>query len=271
MTTTTDRLRTPPASVAGARVTQRRVVAAEAIKLRSLRSTRWIVVVSVLSIVAAGVFPALGVLLAGLDPSGGDGGGPDATGGALTGVSFTQLLVAALGILAVTTEYATGLIRATFTAVPTRLPVLWGKAALVAAVTFVATLAAALIAFFSAKLVLAAADVTISLTAPGVIRAVVGAALVLALTGVLGVAFGTLVRSATGALAALFGLLFVLPLLGMLLPQVDPYLPSNAGAAVMQTGSAAGGLSPWAGLAVFALYAAVALTAAAVTLTRRDA
>ncbi len=272
MTTTTPvRPRTEPAaSPDGARVTQRRVVAAEAIKLRSLRSTRWILVASVLSIVAAGVFPALGVLLAGTHPTGGEGA-TDPTGGALSGMSFTQLLVAAVGILAFTTEYATGLIRATLTAVPTRLPVLWAKAAVVAVATFVATLAAALIAFFTSKVVLAAADVTISLTAPGVARALVGSALVLAVTAVLGVAFGTLVRSAIGALAALFGLLFVLPLVGMLVPQIDPYLPSNAAAAIMQTGSAAGGLSPWTGLGVFVLYAAVALAAAAGALIRRDA
>ncbi|MGY1616802.1 hypothetical protein ACI797_08655 [Geodermatophilus sp. SYSU D00691] len=268
MTATTDRPRTEPTAAAGMRVTPTRVLAAETIKLRSLRSSRWLLAISVLSIVAAGVTPALGVLLAGIPPA---GGGTDPTGGALTGVSFTQLLVAALGVLIVTSEYVTGLIRVTFTAVPRRLPVLWAKAAVVAVVTFAATLTAALVAFFTGKAVLAAADVTISLTAPGVLRAVVGSALVLALTAVLGVAFGSLLRSAIGAVAALFGVLFVLPLLGMLLPQLDPYLPGNAAAAVMQTGSAGGGLSPWVGLGVFALYAAAALTAAAVALVRRDA
>jgi len=267
--TTTDRPRTEStATSADIRVTQTRVLAAEMLKLRSLRSSRWLLVISVLSIVVAGVTPALGVLLAGIPPA---GGGTDPTGGALTGVSFTQLLVAALGVLVVTSEYVTGLIRATFTAVPRRLPVLWAKTAVAGVVTFAATLVAALVAFFTAKGVLAAADVTISLTAPGVLRAMVGSALVLAITAVLGVAFGWLLRSAIGAVAALFGVLFVLPLLGMVLPQLDPYLPSNAAAAVMQAGSAGEGLSPWAGLGVFAAYGAAALTAAAVALIRRDA
>jgi hypothetical protein len=268
MTTTTDRSRIERTAAADIRVTQTRVLAAETIKLRSLRSSRWLLAGSVLSIVAAGVTPALGVLLAGIPPA---GGGTDSTGGALTGVSFTQLLVAALGVLIVTSEYVTGLIRVTFTAVPRRLPVLWAKAAVVAVVTFAATLTAALLAFFTSKAVLAAADVTISLTAPGVVRAVVGSALVLAITAVLGVAFGSLLRSAVGAVAALFGVLFVLPLLGMLLPQIDPYLPSSAAAAAMQTGSAGEGLSPWVGLGVFGLYAAVALTSAGVAVLRRDA
>ena len=88
---------------------------------------------------------------------------------------------------------------------------------------------------------------------------------------VLGVAFGFLLRSATGALAALLGLLFLLPLVGMLLPQVEPYLPSAAASGVLQTGPTGDGLSPLAGLGVLALHAAVALTAAAVTFARRDA
>ncbi|SFU06927.1 hypothetical protein SAMN05660657_05336 [Geodermatophilus amargosae] len=273
MTTITDRSQATPTAAAatGIRVTQRRVFAAEAIKFRSLRSTGWLLVASVLSIVAAGLFPALGVLLGGLDPAGGEGSRTDPTGGALTGVSFTQLLIAALGVLVVTSEYTTGLIRASFAAVPRRLPVLWAKAAIAAAVAFVATLAAALTAFLAVKVVLAAADVTISLTTPGVARAVVGASLLLAVTAVLGVAFGALLRSAVGAVAALFGLLFVTPLLGMLSPQISPYLPGNAGAAVVQTGATAGSLPPWAGLGVFSLYAVAALTAAAVALTRRDA
>jgi hypothetical protein len=271
--TTTHRPRTAPAAPAepGIRVTQRRVLAAEGIKLRSLRSARWLLVVSALSIVAAGVFPALGVLLADVPPAGSEGGGTDPTGGALTGISFAQLLIAALGVLVVTSEYATGLIRATFTAVPRRLPVLWAKATVAAVATFAGTLAAALIAFVTAQVVLAAADVAISLSTPGVLRAIVGSAVVLAVTAVLAVAFGFMTRSAIGALAALFGLLFVLPLVGMLLPQVEPYLPSSAGAAITQIGSGIGGLPPLAGLVVFALYAAAALTAAAVTLTRRDA
>jgi ABC-type transport system involved in multi-copper enzyme maturation permease subunit len=273
MTTTTDR---PLASSRGAApavtaVTQRRVIAAEGIKARGLRSTRWLLLASVLSIVAAGIFPALGVLLADIAPAEAAGGGTDPTGGALTGVSFTQLLIAALGVLLITSEYTTGLIRATFTAVPRRLPVLWAKAIVAAAGTLVGTLGAVLVTFLTAQAVLSAADVSVSLGTPGVLRALVGSALYLAVTAVLAVGFGALLRSAIGALAALFGLLFVLPLLGMLVPQIDPYLPSNAGAAIMQTGSAAGGLSPWAGLGVFTLYAAAALAAAAVALTRRDA
>ena len=103
------------------------------------------------------------------------------------------------------------------------------------------------------------------------LRALVGSALYLAVTAVLAVAFGWVLRSAIGAMAALFGLLFVVPLLGLLLPQTAPYLPTNAGSAIMQTGSPEGVLSPWAGLGVFSLYAVIGLAVAAVALVRRDA
>ncbi|PRY48983.1 ABC-type transport system involved in multi-copper enzyme maturation permease subunit [Geodermatophilus tzadiensis] len=270
MTTTTDRRDTAPAA-AELRVTQLRVLTAEAIKFRSLRSNWWLVVASVLSVLAAGVSPALITALTAGDPGAGEPGGTDAVGGALSGVSFTQLLIAALGILVVTGEYTTGSIRTTFTAVPGRLPVLWAKAVLVAVVSAAATLAAVVTAFFTAQAVLGGTGTSISLGTPGVPRAIVGAALYLGTTAVLGAAVGALLRSAVGAMAAVFGLLFVLPVVGLLVPQVDPFLPTNAGAAVMQTGPVAGEtLPPWAGLGVFALYAAVALAAAALALARRD-
>ena len=94
---------------------------------------------------------------------------------------------------------------------------------------------------------------------------------VLALTALLGTAFGWLLRSAIGGFAALFVLLFVTPVLGLLLPGISRYLPSNAGEAILQTGSAGGSLPPWIGLGVYAAYVAAALTAATVALARRDA
>ncbi|SFU08943.1 hypothetical protein SAMN05660657_05572 [Geodermatophilus amargosae] len=272
MTTTTDRPGTGAAvgRASSTRVTQRRVLAAEGIKLRAQRSILWLLVISVLSIVAAALSSALTSTLADAPPEGA-GGASDPLGAALTGVSFTQVLIVALGVLVVTSEYSTGLFRATFTAVPKRLPVLWAKAIVAAVAVFVATLAAALISFVTARAVMSSADGTTSLGDPGVLRALVGSALYLSVTTILAVAFGSLLRSAIGAMAALFGLLFVVPLLGQLLPETGPYLPNNAGAAIMRIGSPEGSLSPWVGLGVFGLYAVVALIAAAVALTRRDA
>ncbi len=252
----------------GVRITGRRVLAAEWIKARSARSTWWLLAAAVASLAAAGVSPALTFALAD-DRSG--GATADATGGALSGVSFTQLLIAAVGVVLVSSEYSSGLVRATFAAVPARLPVLVGKAGVAAVVTFAATLAAVLTAFVAAQAVLASVDVSISLSEPRVLRAVVGAALFLAVSAVLGTAFGWLARSTAGALAAVFGFLFVLPLVGLAIPGITPYLPSNAGAAILQLGPDPGSLAPWLGFGLFTAYTAVVLAAAAVLLRRRDA
>jgi ABC-2 type transport system permease protein len=256
------------ASHAGAfRVTGARVVAAEWIKFRSTRSAWWIVVATVLSLVAAGISPALTVLLGG--PTTEDVGA-DPTGGALAGVSFTQVLVGALGALFVTGEYATGLVRSSLVAVPRRLPVLWAKLLVVTAVVLGASLVSVVVAYVTAQAVLASAGIAVPSVGPDVLRALAGAALYLALTAALGAGFGWLLRSTAGALTGLFAFLFVLPLLGLVLPQITAYLPNNAGAAVLQVGPAAGALPPWIGLGIYAAYAAVVLTAAASLLRRRD-
>jgi hypothetical protein len=244
-----------------------RVVASEWIKFRGTRSAFWIATASVLSILAAGISPAVTVLIAG--PTATDQAG-DLTGGALQGVSFTQLLIAALGVLVVTSEYGSGLIRATFTAVPSRLPVVWAKTLVVAAVTFLATLVAVVAAFVTAQATLAAADISISIREPGVLRALIGGALFLTVSAEIGVGFGWLVRSTAGALAAVVGFLFLLPALGQVVPGIAPYLTSNAGSAILQTGPA-GPVSPWLGFGLFTAYAAAVLVTAAYVVRRRDA
>ena len=265
--TTSPRTSGSPTSADRPGVTAGRVVTAEWIKARGTRSTWWLAAAAAASTVMAGVSPALTVLLGGV-PSDDTA---DPTGGALAGVSFTQLVIGALGVVVVTGEYPRGLIRSTFLAVPSRLPVLGAKALVAAAVTFAVSLVAVFATFVSAQLVLGAADVSISLAHPGVPRALVGAAALLALTAALGVGFGWLVRNTAGAVASLFGVLFVLPVLGLLLPQVNAYLPGNVGAAVLQVGPGGGPVGPLTGLALFAAYTAVVLATAASVLRRRDA
>lgn len=269
MTTVPNHVHLPAATAPGAgpRVTWRGVLAAEWVKVRSLRSAWWLLIAAVLSSLMAGTSPALGHVLAG---DGAADAGIDPAGGVLSGVSFTQLLVAALGVVVVTSEYVSGLVRATFAAVPTRLPVLVTKAVVVAGATSVAVLTAVLASFATARAVLASADVSVSLGTPGVLRAVVGSALLLTVTAVVGSAFGWLVRSTAGALAATFGYLYVLPLVGLAVPGIAPYLPSNAGAAILQLGPA-GPLSPWSGFGLFVAYTVVLLVVAGRLLRRRDA
>jgi ABC-2 type transport system permease protein len=115
----------------------------------------------------------------------------------------------------------------------------------------------------------------VSLTAPGVLRAVVGAALYLTVVAMLGSAFGWLLRGTAAAIATLVAVLVLPPVIGLLLPAkiaaiVVPYLPDHAGTAIMQL-APTGQLSPWAGFAVFLGYAAVALAGAVLVVRRRDA
>jgi hypothetical protein len=192
----------------------------------------------------------------------------------LAGYNLAQLAVGVLGVLLVTGEYATGMIRATFGAVPQRLPVLWAKAALYAGVTFVLLLVAAIAAFFGGQQLLGAHGTTVS--ADGAVQAIVGVAGYLALIGVFSVALGFIIRSTAGGVATLFGLLLVLPTLGLLLPSgwrdnLLPYLPSNAGATMLSARTAADALSPTVSLLVLLAWVAAALTGAAVLLKRRDA
>ncbi|MEN3541234.1 ABC transporter permease [Microbispora sp. ZYX-F-249] len=256
------------------RVTQGRVMRSEWIKLWSLRSTVYTLVAAAGTTIGAGV-----LLCAFMTAQSALPGAPhqalfDPAGASLRGVSLAQLAIGVLGVLLVTAEYSTGMIRATLSAVPRRLPVLWAKAGVFTVVAATLMIAASFTAFLGGQAVLGARGTT--LAADGVARAVAGAGLYLTIVGLLGVGLGFILRNTAGAIAALFGLLLVLPTLGEVLPgdwgrRVVPYLPSNAGQVVMSVRPAPGELAPWTGFAVFCGYAAVTIAVAAVLLKRRDA
>jgi len=252
-----------PQSFLNGRVTVRRVISAELIKVRSLRSTAVAAVTAALSIVTGGVFAAIGIIVSKPSADGGTAATLDPAGGSLTGVSIAVYAVATLGVLAVSSEYGSGTIKPTLAAVPRRGLLVAGKAATVAAVTFAVTLTSTLVAFFAAKAILATAGMTVSLTEPGVLRAVTGAALYLTVVAVLSSAFGWLLRSTAAAIATVVAVLVVPPVIGLLLPAriaaiVLPYLPDSAGTAIMQL-APSGQLGPWTGLAVFVGYTAAVL------------
>jgi hypothetical protein len=109
----------------------------------------------------------------------------------------------------------------------------------------------------------------------GVPGAVIGSALYLTLVGLLGLGLGAILRNTAAAISAFAAIMFVIPPLVSILPSstanaIDPYLPSNAGSAIMHIGQQAHSLAPWAGLAVFAGYAVVSIAVAAMMLRRRD-
>ncbi|MGH3509593.1 MAG: ABC transporter permease [Nocardioidaceae bacterium] len=264
----------PTSSVRVAPVTLRRVLLSEWIKMRSLRSTTLTLLAAILAMVAlawlvgwatnahwAEMHPDERLTFNPIDRS-------------LAGVNLAQLAIGVLGVLLVTGEYATGMIRATFAAAPRRLPVIWAKAGLYAVVTFVLMFVSAFVAFVVGQHFLATHGTT--LAAPHAWRAIVGVAGYLTLVGVLAVAFGFLIRSTAGGIATLFGLLLVLPGIGQLLPSswqphLLPYLPSNAGASIYSVRTDTSALSAGNGLLVLCIWVVVALAAAAVLVRRRDA
>jgi ABC-type transport system involved in multi-copper enzyme maturation permease subunit len=195
---------------------------------------------------------------------------------ALAGVNVSQLAIGVLGVLVITAEYSTGMIRASFSAVPRRLPVLWAKAAVFAAVALVLMVPSVVAAFFASQAILSRHDILqISFTHPGVARAVVGGAIYVTVVGVFALALGAIVRNTAGGIASFVAILFVIPPLMNVLPSswndaISPYLPSNAGRAIFSLGADPHALGPWTGLALFCGYTAVALAAAAVLLVRRD-
>lgn len=259
-------------------VTPQRVAKAEWIKFRSLRST-WYSLGAAM-VVAIG----LGVLFA--DLRGNDianhGGLPpgarfeDWTQVSLRGLFLAQLAVGVLGVLMITGEYSTGMIRASLSAVPGRSLILAAKITVIGVATFVAGTIASFIAFTAGQAALSGHHYGVSLSSPGALRAVIGGGLFLALVALLGLGCGFAIRSTGGALATLFGLLLVLPLLAQALPSnwqnhVVKYLPFNAGTAVMSTVQRSDSLGPWAGIGVLAGWTAVALGVGLVMLRRRDA
>lgn len=257
-------------------VTLGRVTRSEVTKLYSLRSVVVALAITVLLIIGSGVFAAVGIIVsdAPTTPTGGDATA-DPLGGSLTGISPAMFAVATIGVIAVTSEFTSGTIQASFAAVPRRLALLFGKALALALVVLPVTATSSLVAFLGAKAVLATEQVHITLTEPDVARTLAGAGLYLTGVALMGAGFGWLLRNTAGALAVLLGLLVVVPVVGFFLPPavarvVVPLLPNNAGTAILQL-TPGDMLPPWTGISVFYLYAAIVLALAAIAVRRRDA
>ena len=280
MTTTTPNPVPVPAARAAytrpQRVTQARVLRSEWTKLRTQPSALWALLSAVILIVAFGILYSL--LREARPPHGAAAiRSFDPAAVSLSGVQLAQIAVGVLGVLLITSEYATGLIRTTLAAVPRRLPVLWGKTAMLVAATVAVSLPAALAAFLAGQSILGRQHLSVTLSQPGVARAVLGSALYLAVAGLIGLGLGALLRSTAGGIAALFGLLFAVQLVAGFLPgswadDVGKYLPATAGQAVTTVHpDPALSLAPWPGFGVFCAYAAVLLVLAAMRMRRGDA
>lgn len=252
-----------------------RVVRSEWTKLWSLRSTRWSLLVSVVAMAGLGILVSAVQMAHWNQMSFDDRASFDPVDVSLGGWHVAQLAIGVLGVLLITGEYSTGQIRSTFAAVPRRLPVLWAKAGVYAAITFVLMVAASFTAFLVSQPILRRHHVDTTLSSPHVLRAVIGAALFLTVTGLLGVSLGALVRNTAGGIATFAGLMFVLPGITAILPHswgdsIDPYLPLSAGTDILTIHHDPSALSAWPGFLLFLGYALAALALSALLLVRRD-
>ena len=264
-----------PRNALAMRVTQRHVARSVWTMLRSLRSTWYTLLITAMATIGFGMIASAATASNWTSMSAGDKATFDPLSTSLLGVDFGVLAIGVLGVLLITGEYSTGMVRSTFAAVPTRLPVLWAKVGVFALVGFAVALPSTLIAFFAGQAFLSSQHIQIAFSHSGVPVAVVGSAVYLMLVGLFGIGLGTILRNTAAGIATFAAIMFVIPPLVGILPAslanaIDPYLPNNAGAAVMDITAQAHTLSPWAGLAVFAGYCAAALAAGAVVLMRRD-
>ena len=192
------------------------------------------------------------------------------------GVQLAQLAIGVLGVLVITAEYSTGMIRASLTAVPKRLPVLWGKAIVFAAVTAALMIPAVLIAFFVGQAILSRHDIEIAFTHPGVAaRRHRRRRSTSSVVGLFALGLGAIVRNTAGGIALFAGIMFVLPPLMNVLPAswnnaASPYLPLAAGEAILSITRPATTFRLGSGSASSCGYAVAAIAVAAVLLMRRD-
>jgi ABC-2 type transport system permease protein len=262
----------PDAAAGALKVTQGRVLRSEFTKFRSLRSTLYTVLVAVVLVIGIGaLFSAVNASqYHTFSPA--DRASFNPTGVSLAGVNFAVVAFGVLGVLVMSGEYSTGMIRSSLTAVPRRLPVLWAKLAV-----FAGSMVASFISFFLGQSLLSSHHLDVTLSAPGALRSVIGAALFVTVAGMIGVALGALFRNTAAGIATFAAVFFVIPPLSQLLPasigtHLTPYLPSSAGEALWGGArDVSGALSPWTGFALFCGYAVVLIAAAAWRLRRADA
>jgi ABC-2 type transport system permease protein len=257
------------------RLTQGRVFRSEWTKLYSLRSTRYALLATAAMTIGFGIIASVANVSRWSTMSLADKATFDPLATSLLGVRFGVLAIGVLGVLLITGEYSTGMIRSTMTAVPKRLPVLWAKTGVYALVALVIALPAAFVAFFAGQAILSGQHIQIAFSHSGVPLAIVGAAGYLTLVGLFAMGLGAIMRNTAAGIATFAGLMFVVGPLISILPasiadSITPYLPSDAGEAMMRIGHHAHTLSPWAGFAVLAAYAAVAIATGAILLRRRD-
>jgi ABC-2 type transport system permease protein len=265
-------LTAPPHPTVGADLSATGILRSEWIKLRSVRSTTWPFGILIAGSVGIALLMALSLRpdLA-LDAEQQTAAALDV---ATFSVFFGQLVMAVVGVLAISGEYGTGMIRSTLTAVPHRVPALLAKAGVLFAASFGVGAITLLASYLVTLPILASRGIAADLSDGTFVRDLLLAALYLACTSVFALGIGTVLRSSTGATTVTLGIILVLPVVAITLSNVawiaaaSPYLFSNAGPAMYGPG---GVLEPWQSGLVLAAWTATSLGLGAALLARRDA
>ena len=260
------------------------VIKSETTKLRTVRSTVWTLFATLVVTIGIGSLIALARTSRWENLSRHEMLTFDPTNFSLRGVFLAQLAIGVLGVLIVSSEYSSGMIRTTFAAVPQRRVVLYSKALVFSVIAYITTAVGCLAAFLIGQAIFhgkqypapLGGPVGVSLSSPGALRSVLLAAFYLTVVGIIGLSLGSLMRRTAGAIATLFGIVFVLPILTSALPSpwdtdVGKFLPSGAGVATFTVKHTSDLLHPGPGFLVLVAYAVFALWLAGFALTRRDA
>ena len=247
-------------------------------KIRSVRSTVWtLVIFAVVSLGLTGLFTWLTIRSLNSSRERSAAIVTDPVNFILgTGLGLGQLAICVLGVLVITSEYSSGTIRASLLAVPKRIPMLIAKGVVFSVLVFVIGEAVAFGSFYIGAAIVHS-HFPVSLSQPGVTRAVVGSGLYLTVLGLFALAIGSLIRHTAGAVTTVIGLVLVIFNLTALLPgswgaHIHAYMPTVAGLLITQDKQQSGQLlTPWQGFGVFCAWTALLLIAGAYLLKRRDA
>jgi ABC-2 type transport system permease protein len=259
------------------RVTFAGALRSEFTKIRSVRSTYWTLIAMFIVVVGFGAIASIGVASQPHLPSGPSW---DPTRQSLAGLYIGQLIMGVLGVLVISSEYGTGMIRTTLTTNPHRGVMIAAKAVAFTVIAFVASLLTSFAAFFVGQAIMSSHHISTTLGSPGVLRAVIGGALFLTACGVLAFGLGLLLRHSAAAIGAMVGLLFVVTILVNFLPQgwqnhIDKWIPALAGGMLWQVRAQLPGstpmFGPWPSFAVLCGWAALALVSGVLLFRKRDA
>lgn len=252
------------------------VIGSEWTKIVTVKSTFWTLLAGIIVTIGLSALLALAFVSSYDQMKPEDRAQFDPAAFGLVGINFGMVAFGVLGVMVITAEYTTGMIRTALTAMPRRLEYLGAKALVLGVIVLVVGEVVSFASFFLSQLIFQSKDLNAAISDEGILRAVVGGGLFLTVIALLALGIGALLRHTAGAVTTVLGLLFVLPIIGSFLPgdwgdTVAKFLPSNAGGAIMSASPGENSLDPWPGFGVFVLYTVVVLVAAFALFQRRDA